>query len=178
LEYKEIILTLPGPQDVGVVIGRFQVPALHAGHKKLLDQVFARHKRVLVLLGLPVWKGSKKYPLDYPTVKAMISEAYPTAIVEYVMNCQTNEEWSNNVDQTIRDLFPLENVTLYGGRDGFVRFYCGHFPTVETLEDPSIETESGTSLRAKVSALPLASEAFRAGVIYSSENLRARGPIL
>lgn len=161
-------MSLPGPMDLGVVVGRFQVPSLHEGHKKLLNMVFARHKRVLILLGNSAWVGGIRNPLDYPTRKAMMLEAYPTALVSHVKDQQTNEIWSNEVDRIIRDLFPFGKVTLYGGRDGFTSSYCGQYSTVETMEDPSYETTSGTDIRASAAALPINSPDFRAGVIYAT----------
>ena len=166
-------MSLPEHNEVGVVIGRFQVPYLHDGHRKLIDLVCARHQRVLVLLACPVWVGPKN-PLDYFTRKAMFLETYPKVMVEYIHDRQTDEEWSKDVDNKIHNLFPFSKATLYGGRDGFVRFYRGQFPTVETVEDPTVETETGTSLRNKTSALPIASTAFRAGVIYQSMNTPTR----
>lgn len=164
-------MTLPTANELGVVVGRFQVPRLHAGHKRLLDLVFARHKRVLVLLACPAWQGGNKDPLDYFTRKVMILEAYPNAFISYIQDEQSDERWSTRVDSTIRELFPFGDVTLYGGRDGFTRFYSGQFPTVETMEDPSIEQETGTQLRERAAALPIAAEAFRTGVIYNAANI-------
>lgn len=166
-------MSLPEHNEVGVIIGRFQVPYLHAGHKKLIDLVCARHQRVLVLLAVPVWVGPKN-PLDYFTRKAMFLETYPNVMIDSIRDEQTDEEWSSGVDNRIRYLFPFSKATLYGGRDGFVRFYRGSYPTMETVEDPTVEQDTGTSLRQKSSALPVASVAFRAGVIYNSMNTPTR----
>jgi bifunctional NMN adenylyltransferase/nudix hydrolase len=161
-------LSLPGPTEVGVIIGRFQVPFLHAGHRKLFDTVLTRHKRVLVLLGIPAWRGGIKNPLDYKTREMMIRGMYPDVTVGFIQDRQKNEEWSEDVDKAIRSIYPLEKVTLYGGRNGFISFYTGSFPTVETLEDPAFDQESGTVLRGKTAALPRNSTDFRSGVIYAS----------
>lgn len=164
-------MSLSAPTHVGVIIGRFQVPELHPGHKKLFNIVLGRHKRVLVLLGLPAWKGGIKNPLDYRTRELMISNAYPTVTVSYITDRQTNEEWSADVDRAIRSIYPLERVTLYGGRGGFTSQYCGSFPSIETLEDPAFDTQSGTAIRDSTAALPIDSADFRAGVIYSAYSL-------
>ena len=165
---KEILLSLPGPTDVGVIIGRFQVPDLHPGHRKLFEIVTTRHKRVLVLLGIPAWRGGLNHPLDYKTRELMIRNAYPDVTVSYITDRQTNEEWSADVDRAIRSLYPLEKVTLYGGRKGFTSHYTGSLPTIETLEDPVFDSQSGTNLRHNTAALPRDTSDFRAGVIYSS----------
>ncbi len=161
-------MTLPVTTDVGVIIGRFQVPELHAGHRKLFETVLARHKRVLVLLGIPAWRGGVQNPLDYKTRELMIQSLYPNVTVSYIQDRLSNEEWSSDVDKTIRTMYPFEKVTLYGGRDGCIRFYTGGFKTVETLEDPAFAAESGTNIRSQTAALPRNSSDFRAGVIYAS----------
>lgn len=170
-------MTLPGPTDVGVIVGRFQVPELHKGHRKLFDIVMSRHRRVLVLLGVPAWIGGLKNPLDYNSRKQMVETAYPTAVVLPIKDQQTNEAWSKSVDSAIRSVFPLERITLYGGRKGFTSFYRGELPTVETLEDPAFDTESGEAVRDRTSALPINSSDFRSGVIYAAFG-QPTGPIM
>ena len=49
--------------DVGVVIGRFQVDELHAGHVELLNTVQAKHPNMLVLLGSKPSPPDADYPL-------------------------------------------------------------------------------------------------------------------
>jgi bifunctional NMN adenylyltransferase/nudix hydrolase len=164
-------MSLPDPLSVGVIIGRFQVAELHPGHRKLFEVVLARHKRVLVLLGIPAWRGGIKNPLDYKTREQMIRSYYPSVTVSYVGDRQTNEEWSKDVDKAIRHLYPLEKIVLYGGRGGFTDHYSGIFPTIETLEDPLFDAENGTDCRNSTAALPRESKDFRAGIIYSSYSL-------
>lgn len=166
--HKEIILSLPDALSVGVIIGRFQVAQLHPGHKKLFDIVMSRHKRVLVLLGIPAWRGGNKNPLDYKTRELMIRNAYPDVTISYIGDRQTNEKWSKDVDKAIKHLYPFEKIVLYGGRSGFTDHYNGSFQTITTLEDPTFDAQNGTTSRNNTAALPRDSEDFRSGVIYSS----------
>lgn len=161
-------MSMPGPCDVGVVVGRFQIAKLHPGHRQLLDLVASRHRRVLVLLGSPRWLGGKIDPLDYTTRAKMFNEEYPNFITHPITDCQTDEEWSANVDKIIRSIYPLDNATLYGGRNGFTSRYKGTYPTHTTVEQ---QEYSGTTERDKLSSLPRASADFRAGVIYDRLNL-------
>ena len=163
-------MSLPESKDVGVIIGRFQVPMLHAGHRKLFETVLARHKRVLVLLGIPAWAGGPSNPLDYKTREQMIRELYPDATISYIKDRQTNEEWSIDIDRAIRNLYPFDKITLYGGRKGFISQYRGSLPTIETLEDPSFDSQSGTDIRNNTAAIPINSIDFRSGVIYANGN--------
>jgi len=164
-------MSLPAPTDVGVVIGRFQVQNLHKGHRSLLDLVRARHQRVLVLLGSPAWKGGKDNPLDYHARELMFRIEYPSFLVAAITDTQTDESWSEVVDSRIKDIFPLSNVTLYGARDSFIHKYSGRYKTVFV---PQCVESSGTDYRDQTAALPLASEDFRAGVIYGVQNNPSR----
>jgi bifunctional NMN adenylyltransferase/nudix hydrolase len=161
-------MTLPTPTDVGVVIGRFQVPQFHKGHRALLDMVSARHQRVLVLLGSPAWRGGKKDPLDYATRVQMFATEYPQFITAAITDCQTDEAWSVKVDEKIKEIFPLARITLYGGsNDSFIKQYSGHHICIRVYE---ITKDSGTILRENSAALPSPSEFFRTGVIYGILN--------
>ena len=158
---------MPSVRDVAIVIGRFQLASFHSGHKKLLDLVAARHKRVLIFLGVPKWKGSAQDPLDYQTRAMMFKQYYPDFFVIPLVDCQTNEEWSANLDKKVREIFPLEEITLYGGRDGFISHYTGHFKAVELTQDHEVKA---TDIREEISALPEMNDEFRKGVIYSVLN--------
>jgi bifunctional NMN adenylyltransferase/nudix hydrolase len=160
-------MSLPEATDVGVVIGRFQVPNLHGGHRSLLDLVATRHKRVLIILGSPAWKGGKNDPLDYHTRAMMFKREYPQFLVAPVTDQQSDETWSKLVDQIIHDVFPLSNVTLYGAKDSFISHYRGRYETKEIIQ--SLES-SGTNLRKQVTGMPQDKEDFRAGVIYGILN--------
>lgn len=160
-------MSLPKPTDVGVVIGRFQVPNFHVGHRSLLDLVATRHKRVLVLLGSPAWKGGKSDCLDYHTRALMFKQEYPQFLVAPITDQQSDIMWSSLVDRIIRDIFPLSTVTLYGARDSFLSHYSGRYKTKEIIQ--SVEF-SGTNLREQTAAVPLDSQAFRAGVLYGILN--------
>jgi bifunctional NMN adenylyltransferase/nudix hydrolase len=160
-------MSLPGATDVGVVIGRFQVPNLHEGHRSLLDLVATRHKRVLILLGSPAWKGGKSDPLDYHTRALMFHQEYPDFLVAPVTDTQSNDQWSEQVDKIIQSVFSLCQVTLYGARDSFIDQYNGRYKTSEIIQ--SVES-SGTTVREYTAAMPQEKESFRAGAIYGILN--------
>lgn len=162
---------MPANADVGVVIGRFQVPNFHAGHRHILDLVRARHRRVLILLGSPAWRGGKADPLDYCTRELMFRIEYPDFVVAAITDAQTDEIWSEAVDARIKDIFPLANVTLYGARDSFIPHYKGRYKTVWV---PQALESSGTDDREQASALPLSETSFRAGAIYGISNNPSR----
>jgi bifunctional NMN adenylyltransferase/nudix hydrolase len=160
-------MSLPAATDVGVVIGRFQVPTFHQGHRDLLNMVCSRHQRVLALLGSPAWRGGFDDPLDYQTRAMMFHEEYPQFITAPITDTQTDESWSEKVDELIKAHFPLSKVTLYTSRDGFLPHYSGRYSVVEVFE---ANKYSGTSVREATRALPLASTEFRAGAVYGILN--------
>ena len=76
--------------EIGVIIGRFQVHELHNEHKKLIYSVLEQHEKVLLFLGTTSAVGTRRNPLDFITRKAMIEEAFPniTMIMPLQKICQ------------------------------------------------------------------------------------------
>ncbi len=113
--------------NVGVIVGRFQVAELHEGHKQLIQSVRNEHNKVIIFLGLSVCVGTKNNPLDYEARKQMILQTFPEIIVGYIQDMRNDEVWSTTLDREINKLkSPAENVTLYGGRDAFIKHYSGY----------------------------------------------------
>lgn len=155
--------------EAGVVIGRFQVPVLHEVHRSILSFVSENHPKMLVFLGVAPTLGTRENPLDFITRSLMIREEFPNATILPLMDHPSDEVWSQNLDQAIRTVFPLESVVLYGGRDSFRDSYKGQFDTKQMLPGMiPITAVSGTEIRQEVAMQPpIASEAFRRGVIYA-----------
>lgn len=61
----------------GVIVGRFQVNALHDGHTDLFDQVSSRHNRVIVFVGRDPAGISVEHPLDFAVRERMIKATSP-----------------------------------------------------------------------------------------------------
>ena len=159
--------------QLGVVVGRFQVPELSDGHKKLIDHVRTQHGQILIAVGcITAKERTKRDPLDYAVREAMIKDYAPDAIVIPVTDCPGNDElWSQNLDAFLRTICPMGEITLYGGRDSFIPHYKGRYPTYK------IELEfspSGTDIRAFTGNRIRVSGDFRAGMIYSMTNMFQR----
>jgi bifunctional NMN adenylyltransferase/nudix hydrolase len=157
--------------DYGVIVGRFQVNALHDGHLDLFDQVQARHKSVIVFVGISPGGISQKHPLDFPARKAMIQASFPNFIVLPLKDARTDDIWSEKLDAAISDVVPFGRVTLYGGRDSFVPHYHGRHQVVELALDPRKHKISGADVRLEVSNTIIQSPDFRAGMIYAMHHL-------
>lgn len=153
---------------LGVIIGRFQTPFPHLGHKYILNAVAERHEQVLVLIGVHQSQPSKRNPLNYAVREAMLLGYNPNLITLPINDVGSNEVWSQRVDQIIAGL-GYDSAVLYGSRDaGFVGAYSGRF-AVEILPSPS-DNVSATALREAYGQKVIDSQDFRAGMIYAQYN--------
>jgi bifunctional NMN adenylyltransferase/nudix hydrolase len=159
-------------EDIGVVIGRFQIHELHEAHETLIGNVVKTHKRVIIFLGTSPVPSTKRNPLDFHTRKAMIEDTFPNVVVVSLPDFSDDDRWSKELDSRIREIFPFGEVLLYGGRDSFLGHYKGGFKSTELEQDTFV---SGTEVRKNISKEMLKSKDFRSGVIYSTYN---RYPII
>ncbi len=151
---------------LGVVIGRFQVPDLHDGHRYLIERVRERCSKLLVVIGVTGGFTSKNDPLDFETRVAMLKKEFPKATIVKMYDHSSNEAWSEALDKTIERLFKGHKVTLFGSRDSFLPCYSGKHSKKYVYPKKSVP--SGTEMRNKVGVKVLDSEEFRTGVIYAS----------
>lgn len=149
---------------VGVVVGRFQVPQLHAGHRYLLNHVCGQHRDVLVVLGWGPARLTRRNPLDVAARRAMIQTLYPSVCIVELADHRSDTEWSAALDAVIAYEFPRRSAVLYGSRQSFCASYSGRHTCIQI---PTHIQQSATSLRNSVQQ-PLASSAFRKGMIYAS----------
>lgn len=161
--------------EIGVVIARFQVEKLTTAHKKLLDWVYANHPRMIVFLGISPAILSRRDPLNYDSRRMMVQKEYPNSEIIGIKDVGiSNKAWSNKLDTSINERYPLANVALYGGRDNFSKRYLGKYKVIDlTIAIPEQFSEmgdvSGTHERSEtVFGGPRNSADFRAGVIYAA----------
>lgn len=154
--------------DVGVLVGRFQVPNLHPGHIELIQSVCETHPKVIIFLGLAPTKATRNNPLDFESRKQMILEKFPNVIVLYIKDIKSDEIWSTRLDQQILDVIgPEQTVVLYGSRDSFISHYSGRFKCIELLQERFV---SGSDIRKEISRSVMNTPEFRAGVIWATHN--------
>lgn len=155
-------MTAPIP-TLAVVVGRFQVPDLHAGHRHLLDTALCAHGQLLIVIGSGDFPTPRN-PLSYEMRRAMVQEAYPEAVIREVRDHPSDQVWSASLDILINETFPDHEAVLYSSRDSFLRHYSGSCRTVVVEELPGF---SGTVLRTRLAHAVQHSAAFRAGVIHN-----------
>jgi bifunctional NMN adenylyltransferase/nudix hydrolase len=157
--------------DVGVIVGRFQVPELHDAHRDLIQHVCDQHGKVVIFLGVsPLW-ATQANPLDFEARKQMILAEFPNVTVAYVNDMHDDVIWSKRLDQQVaHHVAPSQTAVLYGGRDSFIDRYHGKLQTRELESDVYVRM-SGTDVRRSVATSSVRqSPDFRAGVIWAAYN--------
>jgi bifunctional NMN adenylyltransferase/nudix hydrolase len=161
-------------KTAGVVIGRFQLPELHDGHKALINHVISQNDVTCVLVGVSLMPTPKN-PLPYPAVAQMIrgtyAKEYTTAklFVFPIYDTQGDETWSITVDCFLKLLFPQHTLRLYAGRDSFKSSYNGELPVTDWYGYNGNINGTGTRDRI-INGDPIDNPAFRAGIIYGLGN--------
>lgn len=157
-----------GLPDVGVIVGRFQVPDLHEGHRDVLDFVCERHHKVIVFLGLTATKiSTPDNPLDFQARKQMIAAEYPEVDVLYIEDMWSDALWSKRLDGQIANVVtPGQTVMLYGSRESFIDHYEGKHPTTELEAEHKV---SGTEVRNEIRRnRPDADPSWRRGAVHAA----------
>src|SRR5688572_27292483 len=90
--------------DVGVIVGRFQVPTLHTGHRSLINHVTKNHDKVVIILGVSPVLNTLNNPLDYEARAQMIQEAYPNIVVLPLLDQQNDSLWSSSLDRLLDNI--------------------------------------------------------------------------
>jgi bifunctional NMN adenylyltransferase/nudix hydrolase len=156
---------------IGALVGRFQVHELHEAHHYVINQVVENHKKVILFLGVPKVVGTKNNPLDFESRKKMIQQDYPNIVILALPDFGDDKRWSHELDKRIKEVYPIGEVLLYGGRDSFIPYYKnggGQFDCKELQEYGTFV--SGTEVRKMISSEVKNSIDFRSGMIYQSYN--------
>lgn len=167
LEKGILLMHTHQENPVGIIVARFQVHRLHAGHRALINYVRARHAPgdVLIVLGSSEFPTPKN-PLPYLMRRKMVYESFKDVMIATVRDHPSNEEWSRRLDTAIAVHFPGRAATLYGSRNCFFSAYQG---THQTHEVPEFGAWNGTATRRKLAEKIDGSAEFRAGIIHAYE---------
>lgn len=147
---------------IGVVIGRFQIAALHEGHVALLSAVAAKSSRLVVLVGYSEAPLNRRDPLPVFCRMDAIRAVFPQAILVALPDHQDDKSWSATVDALLAPL-ATSGFVIHGGRDSCLKHYHGRWPTEELLLDVSV---SGTVVR-EATDLGWSFE-FRTGMVHAA----------
>lgn len=153
---------------IGVIIGRFQVPELTAGHQELFALVQAENDSTLCLLGEAALYGLKRNPLPFEVRKWMIEESQPDVMCLPLYDKASDDVWSMQVDNIIALSFPMATeVTIYGGRESFIPHYKGRYKVREVETRHSL---TGTQARLQCKHTYPGDESSRHGAIWAREH--------
>jgi bifunctional NMN adenylyltransferase/nudix hydrolase len=155
---------------IGAVVGRFQIHDLHDAHRYIIDQVVDNHKKSIIFLGVPKVVGTRKNPLDFDSRKRMIQTHYPDSVIIALPDVGDDTIWAEELDRRVREIYPIGDVLLYGGRDSFIPYYKKGNGQFDCKELDQYTFVSGTEVRKEVSETVKNSVDFRAGLIYQSYN--------
>lgn len=145
----------------GAIIARFQTMYLHDGHRYLIDTVNNLHRdNIIILLGVSKNINSRNI-LPYEMRKEIVLESYPNAIILPLNDIGNDVEWSNEVDNLLKDY----DVCLYGSRDSFIPYYTGK---LDVYEVPPVHNISATEIREQLRQNPPKSTDYRGGYIVGS----------
>lgn len=167
----ERLVSTQKKKGVGVVVGRFQTPWLHDGHKFVLNCADS-HEKMLVVVGVHRAPGSFRNELDFETRRAMIRVEYPNAIILPLLDQKRDDYWSKNLDDLIKSVCLLEEATFYHGRLSFISNYFGGVTSV--VDVGSKFDDEATPLRERCYKEITNSPDFRAGQFYYSQQVFPR----
>lgn len=152
-------------QQVAVIVGRFQTPRLHDGHRFLIDLAKSKCQSLLIVIGENGGSASRVDPMDFDTRAVMLKSHYPEAIIATLKDHPVDRVWSERLDKIVESHFPQHEAILFGSRDSFLPHYQGKNKSREVK--PKIRA-CATDLRNEVGLSPIDSDHFRAGVIYAA----------
>lgn len=148
---------------IGVVVGRFQVSALHEGHIALLSAVSAKSTRLVVLVGHSPAPLNRHDPLPVFCRMDAIRAVFPQATVLALPDCREDDDWSASIDRLLAPL-ATSGIVIHGGRDSCLKAYSGKWPTEELALDVTV---SGTAIR-EATDLGWSYE-FRTGMVHAAQ---------
>jgi bifunctional NMN adenylyltransferase/nudix hydrolase len=156
-------------EEIGVIVGRFQLSYLHEGHTYLIEQVRNKHPRVFVFVGQTPLKCTANDPLNFGLRQDMIKFSYPNVEVFRIDDVFNAKRWSKELDRQIVLLAgPCQKAKLYGSRGSFLSKYTGKHPVEYLKEIPNV---SSTALRRVIGIRPkFSEEVFREGAIWATQN--------
>ncbi len=161
-------------ETVGVVLGRFQLPKLHAGHRALIRKVQELHKTVVIVIAVAPTLFNRKNPLPGALRKALLEAEFKgqKVIVRLLDNNISDAVWSKNFDQLLAEAVPDAEFVIYGARDNSLKHYSGVNQTKAL--DLNLRT-SATKVRDRIAKnYPKGKRALRGfaeGVIHATANL-------
>lgn len=138
---------------IGIIVGRFQVSKLHAGHKYLISEAIKIFDEVHLFLGIT--KGNvldKRNPLPLAARRTAILEDFPQlyGMIHSIEDIGNWPLWVKQLDDLLEPLSKDAKVCIFGSRDSIVLRYTENGGKYEPVYLDGIPEESGTKSREEV----------------------------
>lgn len=105
---------------IGIIVGRFQTPILHRGHKELFNTAFSETDHVLVFVGVQTVR-TERNPLPFKDRKGMLNAEFSNITITSIKDEVDNTDWVKTLDNKIKSLTNEgDEIIHYGGRDSYL----------------------------------------------------------
>ena len=152
---------------LSVVIGRFQTPYIHEGHKQIIKKA-KEGGDLAIFVGCTAAIGTDKNPLSFEVRKKMLTDFVKKDNIKALHDMPSDEYWSNQIDDLI-DKMGYKEATIFGGRDNSIEGCYSGKHKVNIISNYG--DYSSTEIREDCKELPnLMSREFRSGIIYHTQN--------
>lgn len=137
-------------KEIGIVIGRFQVPELHPGHIHLIKSAIEKFDEVHIVVG--VTKGDKldrRNPLPYEAREIMLMEHFPELFgkLHTIEDIGNYPLWVKALDKILEPLAETGHIVILGSRDSVATRYKEFGGKFDTAVIEPLENFSGTGAR-------------------------------
>lgn len=178
-------------KKIGVIVARMQCHVPTYAHERLLETVMELSDDVIIILGESHGRNTKNNPLPWKVREHAIRQLAivdnfdkGTVAITPLQDHKCDKVWSEFLDEAIDDNLPYPKnmsfdaydyeITLYGARDSFIKYYSGIHKTVELKFDDIFNTISATKQRENIHRYNLdrlqVSDDFRKGLIWASNH--------
>lgn len=152
---------------LSVIIGRFQTPYIHEGHKQIIKKA-KELGDVAIFVGCTSATGTDKNPLNFEVRAKMLSDYVKSDMIKPLWDMPSDKDWSDQVDSLIEQM-GYKEATIFGGRDNSIEGYYSGKHKINIIS--SYGDYSSTEIREDCKDLPnLVGREFRQGIIYHTQN--------
>lgn len=154
-------------KTLGIIVGRFHVPCLHAGHAHLINESISLFDSVGIILKSPV-QQNEKYLIPFEVRRDMIDTYYGNKIlfVDNIIDSENYIEWSNLLDNIIKNTeHKFKKNYMVGSNESFLNIYAGKYEKCHIEYIPVNKSEINNFI------LPKYSKDWIEGAMWASANL-------
>ena len=135
---------------IGIIVGRFQVPVLHPGHRYLIQTALEEYDDLHLIVGIT--KGNKldsRNPLPFEARKIMLLEEFPVLFekIHTIEDIGNWPKWVEALDKILEPFSEGNQIVIVGSRDSVATRYKEFGGKFDTAIIEPLKTFSGTEAR-------------------------------